>query len=134
LTEEPQDFMDLFWKPEVERLMKALRDAGCTNCSEWPDFLKVAEQKLPFKSTFLQLHGAVAEGIGLGSHYPELTERLLSYTANSGNWSRAYTAGLDIPASAPKPKPIRERQMDAASMVRPYIEKARPDLLAKLGL
>lgn len=40
---EPQDFMDLFFKTEVERIMKIMRDAGIIKYSEFLDFHLVAK-------------------------------------------------------------------------------------------
>lgn len=134
LPQEPQDFFDMFFKPEVERLMKVMRDAGITKCSEWLDFPKVAKQRMRCADIFSRLQSTAPEGIGLGSSYPDLTERLLSHAEDSETWSRFRAHGLDIPASPPKQKSIPERQAEATSMIRPYVEKVRPDLLAKLGL
>jgi hypothetical protein len=133
-SEEPEDFVDLFFKPEAERLMTILRSHGLTNYSEWLDFPKAAKQKMPIKDIFPTLQATAWEGVGLGSRYPELTERLLLHTEDIEVWHDAHAHGLDIPASPPTPKTIRERQTEAIAMIKPYIEKARPDLLMKLGL
>lgn len=134
LPSEPKDFMDLFLKPEAERLMQVMRNHGLTQYAEWADFTKVAKQKMRIKDIFSQLQFTVAEGVGLGSQYPQLTERLLLHTEDADAWRDARAHGLDIPASPPRPKPISERQADAKAMIRPYVQKVRPDLLAKLGL
>lgn len=134
LPSEPKDFMDLFFKPEAERLMKVMRCHGLTQYSEWPDFTKVAKQKMHIKDIFPQLQFTVAEGIGLGSQYPDLTLRLFSHTEDADAWRDARASGLDIPASPPKPKSIQEREAEALATIRPYVERVRPDLLTKLGL
>ncbi len=134
LPGEPKDFLDLFFKPETERLMKVMRSHGLTEYSEWADFSKVAKQKMRIKDIFSQLQMTAAEGVGLGSQYPELTERLLLSTDDGETWRNARAHGLDIPASPPKPKPIPERQAQATAMIRPYVERLLPDLLTKLGL
>src|SRR5215831_17720026 len=38
---EPKNFLDLFFKAEVERLMKIFRDEGRTEYSDWTDFPKI---------------------------------------------------------------------------------------------
>lgn len=134
LSDEPKDFVDLFLKPEVERLMTVMRSHGLTKYSGWSDFTKVGKQKMRIKDIFSTLQMTALEGIGLGSRYPELTERLLLHTEDVEVWRYAHTHGLDIPASPPTPKPIPERQAEAKAMIRPYVEKVRPDLLSKLGL
>src|SRR5207247_681212 len=121
-------------KPEVERLMKVMRAHGLTKCSAWSDFPAVAKQKMRSADMFSNLQVAAWEGIGLGSRYPELTEKLFSHAQDVEVWREARAAGLDIPATPPKLKPLRERQAEARAMIRPYIEKVRPDLLPKLGL
>jgi len=134
LPGEPKDFMDLFFKPEAERLMKVMCSHGLTKYSDWTDITKVAKQKMRIKDIFSGLQMTAAEGVGLGSQYPELTERLLLDADDADAWRDARTHGLDIPASPPRPRPIHERQTEAKVMIRPYVEKVRPDLLTKLGL
>jgi len=134
LPAEPNDFMDLFFKPEAERLIKVMRARGLNKFSTWSDFPAVAKQKMRRADIFSNLQVAAWEGIGLGSRYPDLTEKLFSHAQDVEVWSRARAAGLDIPATPPRPKPIRERQAEVTAMIRPYIEKVRPDLLTKLGL
>ena len=134
LPTEPNDFMDLFLKPEAERIMKIMHSSGATKYSDWSDFAKVFKQKMPIEGIFKQLQFALVEGVSLGSHCPELTERLLLHTEDTKVWLDARSHGLDIPALPPSPKSIRERQAEAMAMIRPYVEKVRPDLLTKLGL
>ncbi len=134
LGEEPKDFTDLFWKPEAERLMKIMRDQGLTKCCGWSDFPAVAKQKMRLADIFSNLQVAAWEGIGFGSRYPELTQKLFAHAEDVEVWKEARAAGLDIPAAPPRRKAIWEREGEARAMIRPYIEKVRPDLLLNLGL
>jgi hypothetical protein len=122
-SSEPTDMMELFSQPEIERIVP-----------EHGKFTKVAKQKLPLTDSLVRnLALAAAEGIALGSQRPKLTERLLSCRIGEQEWEDARSHGLDIPASPPQMKSIRERQTEAIAIIRPYVEKVRPDLLVKLG-
>ena len=134
LTNEPNDLMELFSVPEVERIMRVLRDHGLTRYTDFADFPKVAMQKIRRDNVFIELQLTVAEAIGVGSHFPELTERLLLGTEDIEAWQDALAHGLDIPASPPKAKSIPQRQAEAIATIRPFIEKIRPDLLKTLAL
>ncbi len=114
--------------------MKVMCANGLTKCSVWSDFPDVAKQKMRRVDIFSNLQVGAWEGIGLGSRYPELTERLFACVEDFEVWRKFRAAGLDIPATPPRPKPIGEREAEVTAMIRPYIEKVRPDLLTKLGL
>jgi hypothetical protein len=128
LPAEPESVFDLFVKPETERVMKVLYNAGIARFTEFGDFPKVARCKLPLKKVFPQLQFAAAYGIAFGSHYPEMAERLLSYVENDEEWKKFYAAGLNIPPTPPLKPNIRDRQAQAFAVVRAYVQEVRPEL------
>ena len=134
LKEEPQDFIDFFFKQEATRIIDILREAGLTKASGWSDFSKVSKQKLRAKDVFSQLMFAVPWGIGLGSRFPELAKKLLTNEIDPSEWNYWRSHGLDIPSIPPKPKTIEQRQQKALSLITPYVERTRPDLMISLGL
>lgn len=134
LEREPDDFMDLYFKPEATRLIRVMRDAGLTTFSDWTDFPKLAKQKMRVVDVFSQLQFTAAEGVGLGSHFPVLTEKLFAHEVDPRLWSKFRSHGLNIPASPPKTKSVREREAEALLLIKPYVMKARPDLLGPLRL
>ncbi|MBA3963224.1 MAG: hypothetical protein H0X40_15175 [Chthoniobacterales bacterium] len=134
LADEPKDVYDLFFESEGTKLMKAMQKGGATQFSDWSDLPKVWRLKLPIKLYFEHLCMTALEGIQLGSQYPEMTERLFSYRRDPAEWSAAYQFGLDIGPSAPETVPLPERQSEAKALIRPYVERVHPNLLADLGL
>ena len=130
LAEPPNNFHCLFFKPEATRIIQVLQRAGRTTCSDWSDLAKVAKQKLPVEDVLSPLSFAAAQGIGLGSRFPDLTEQLLTHQPDPEAWREARSYGLDIPASPPERKSIEQRQAEA----RLYISATHPELLSALGL
>jgi hypothetical protein len=132
--QEPRDFMEFYFKPEATRLIRGLRDAGLTSCSDWGDLPKLAKHKLKASDMWSTLQFTAAEGIALGYSQPDLAKRLFTYEADPQAWQEARSHGLDIPASPQKGKSIQQRQTEAKALIRPYVAKARPDLLNTLEL
>jgi hypothetical protein len=134
LPEKPSTSAALYFAPEATRLIGILRDAGLTDAQDWLDMHKVASHRIPLSRNFENLQMAVAQGIGFGSRYPELTSQLLTDEIDAEKYHRLRAAGLDVPAAPPAAKTMQQRQEQVLSMIRPYIEQAWPDLVAALGL
>jgi hypothetical protein len=134
LGHEPKDFMELYFIPEAKRFMQVFRDAGLTAYFEWIDFPKLAKHKMRPADIWSQLQFTAAEGVAFGYSHSELAEKLFMYEDDPQGWQDARSHGLDIPASPPKARSIHQRQAEALALIRPYVAKARPDLLETLGL
>jgi hypothetical protein len=134
LPDEPENFNDLFFTPE---LMVQARNFGLTQFSELPKYpdicRKVFTLKMPGQVAFEHSTVTFLEGIQLGSQYPELTEKLFSYKHDTEKWRFAYEHGVEVGPSPPETIPLKERQVEVMTFIKPFIEKARPDLLSKLG-
>lgn len=134
ITNEPSDFLELFFKPEVERLMRVMREGGRTRYSQWSDFPKVARKKMRADDMLFNLTKTLRRGVALGGHYPELAERISARSPDPELWKRARAGSSGIPASPPEPKPLPRRQEEAIARIRPFLEEVRPELLTRLGL
>ena len=134
LDHAPKDFIELYFIPEATRLIRVLRDAGLTTYSDWLDFPKLAKHKMRASDIWSQLQFTAAEGIAFGYSQRELAERLFTYEDDPEAWRDARCHGLDIPASPPKAKSIHQREAEAKALIKPYVSKARPDLLSALEL
>jgi hypothetical protein len=134
LDAPPSDFAELYFAPEATRLIGVRRNAGLTDASDWLDMHKVANQKLRVADIFTQLQMAPSHGIGFGSRYPDLTAQLLTTDIDPAEYQRFRAAGLAVPPTPPKNKTMNERQEMALTLIRPYVQHARPDLVAALGL
>ena len=135
LPDDPKNFYELFFKPE---LMKKAHDFGLTQFSELLNLPKLSRKvfmvKIPIKAAFEHSYDTALEGIQFGSQRPDLAEKLFSYQHDTEKWHFAHEAGLEIGASPPETIPLRERQAEVRKLIRPYVEKIRPDLLTKLEL
>jgi hypothetical protein len=134
VPKEPRDFFDLFFKPELTRLMAVLRDAGKAGCSEWSEFSRVADKKIPRQETLTLFRDSVWKGIGFGYRYPEVTEVLFSRPPSAETWNVVREGLPDLPTTPPPPPDVAERQAEAKALLGPYLERLRPDLLVNLGL
>jgi hypothetical protein len=131
---EPKSFYELFYEPEHARLMKQYHNANPTKYSDSDDFTKVYKRKMPVNAAMTNLQFAAAEGIGFGYTYPDLTEKLLSYVHDPSEWNSAYKYGLDIGPKPPEMVPLSTLVSNARTLITPFVEKVRPDLIEKLGL
>ena len=131
----PHDLYDLFFKPEVESLMQHLCQAGRTKCSTWSAFSRVAKKKLLVSHASSGLETSAWKGIALGSQDRLLAEKLLASVPEPETWAQLRgTRRSDWPGSPPPPKPIAELESQTLALIRPYVERYRFDLLARLGL
>jgi len=101
------------------------------------EFLKKHLKMLP-QQAFKNLHGAVSVGIGFGSAFAELTERLWKAVyerpIDRNEWQKWRNAGLDIGDELPEPLPLAKRQEQLLSLVELFVSKARPELLPQFRM
>lgn len=134
LDGKPTNFNAVYFAPEATQLIGILRRAGLTDASDWREMHKVASQAMRVADISTQLQIAPPQGVGFGSCYPELTSDLLTSEIDGAKYQELRTAGLAVPPTPPKAKIMPQRQEMALSMIRPYVQHARPDLLVALGL
>jgi hypothetical protein len=134
---KPNDFVEVYFAPEATQLIGAMRDGGLTEARDWLDMHMVASQPIPVSEIFSQLELAPAQGIGFGSRYPDITLELLTSKiseADYAEYQKLRAAGMTGSSVLPQRRPLEQQQEMALSMIRPYVEQARPDLIAALGL
>ena len=89
--------------------------------------------KMPLEQGFKNLHVAVTTGIGLGSAFPGLAERLweVGYERSVDSDARARwrRAGLDVGHEPPDPVTLAKRQEQLLLLVQSFASRERPELL-----
>ncbi len=128
------DFAAVYFAPEATQLIGVLRRAGLTEARDWLDMHEVASQAIRVADIFTQLQIAPPQGIGFGSRYPDLTSDLLTSEIDEAKYRKLRAAGLAVPSAPPQAKTMQQWEEMALSMIRPYVQHARPDLVAALGL
>jgi hypothetical protein len=130
LQHEPRDAFDLYFEPEAMRLIRLMG----ANAAGSSDLANYVNQRTGLSYVLPLLRITVAEGIVLGSQYPQLTEILLSRRIDPVAWRRWHTAGFDIPTFPPEAKTVRRRQTQTFFLIKPYVSALRPDLMETLKL
>ena len=133
---EPESFIHLAMFAEETRIKANWQASGITESQ-----IRILEDsfKIPVVETALvNLNGAVSVGIGLGSAFPELTEKLWKNEhkrpVSRERWHSAKASGIvteDEPTDAVS---LPERQEELVKQVEQFISIARPDLLPTLQI
>ena len=137
-ADEPAGFIDLFARTEITFMMDRMRQAGLTKLSDWLDSPQLVNHKIDLTNVFQRLQIVAVEGIGLGSQYAEIAERLWkkSYQdpAESELFRRFGLPGADMPQNPLRTVSFENRKREVLSLVKSYVSEARPDLLGPLEL
>ena len=98
--------------------------------------MKVFDEKVPLEQAEPLIKSFHAEGIGFGSVFPELTEKLYRNTfekVNRDSWIEARKYGLAIPEE-PTIIGLKEQEEIVLQMVAAYASEYYPELLDSLDL
>lgn len=97
--------------------------------------LEALNENISLESVLDSLRRFGEEGIGFGSQFPELTERMYRSHENidMDEWSDARKHGLDIP-ERPDIVSLEEREQSALQILAAYASEFYPELLEPLGL
>jgi hypothetical protein len=129
---EPKNFLQLAMFHEESRIRTNWYESGITE-AQMEYFTK--HEKLTLEQAFKNLHIAVSAGIGLGSAFPELTEKLwkVEYERpiDRDEWHKWRKAGLDIGNELTEPLPLAKRQEQLLLLVELFVSKSRPELLSQ---
>ena len=79
LKKEPVNFYELFFESEANRVMKKMKGGNPRDFSIYAALPKAFKKKLPVEFAMINMQMIAAEAVGLGSHYPELVEKLSSF-------------------------------------------------------
>jgi hypothetical protein len=146
-TQEPETFFQLGMLPEESRIKTNWRKSGTDGVSI--DFLQ-KRHRLPLAQACKNLYVSVSAGIGFGSAFPELTERMWKveheYPMSREGWEKRRSDGAyrmeemfgrltaeqvkDFQtAEPPESVTLAKRQGQLLSQVESFISGARPELL-----
>ena len=132
---EPKDFLQLAMWYEDSRIKGNWHEEGINEVQM--EYL-TKHQKVPLEQAFKNLHVAVSTGIGFGSAFPGLTEKLwkVAYERpiDLDEWQKWKRAGLDLGDELPEPFPLEKRQEQILSQVELFVSKSRPELLSQFRI
>lgn len=128
------NFFEMGWFAEEDRINVNWRDSGIAEADM--EHLK-KHHEVPLEQALNNLHVAVSTGIGLGSAFPELTERLWKVEHESpmdrDKWEKARSAGLSLPDEPEEPVTLARRQQQLLAQVELFVSRARPELLREFS-
>jgi hypothetical protein len=128
---EPDSFLDFIYSTELAKLGLSLTD--------FPDMKTMKKklgEKFPLKGMIdrvIKMQGL--EGIGFGSSFPDLTEKMvrnLYEHFDMNKWSEARAHGLNIPEK-PRKISFEEREEEVLTEVANYTREYFPELVEPLG-
>jgi hypothetical protein len=129
---ETENFLGLAMFAEEARITANWRESGITE--KQIDHLS-QRLKMTLEQAFKNLSGAVSTGIGFGSAFPELTERLwkAGYERElmPDEWREYQRIGVVSGDDIPEPLPLIKRQGQLLSLVELFVSKTRPELLSE---
>jgi len=134
---EPNTFYDFIFCREIERVVglnlnKIFEEYIHRN----KEIIKLLDHKLSLDKAWdgIQVYGGA--GIGFGSLFPELTERMYknaSENIDMDEWSQVRKMGVDIP-EMPDIVTLEEREESVLGLVAVYVAEFWPELLDPLDL
>jgi hypothetical protein len=129
---EPDTFFEFILLRELEWRTKGVPDSLKDYLREKPK----AQNKISLQEAYYDIQGFGLEGIGFGSSFPELTERMYKSAyegIDTDLWSEARAHGLAIP-ERPTIVSFEEREETVLQMVAAYVAEYYPELLESLDL
>ncbi|HEX74043.1 MAG TPA: hypothetical protein G4N93_02720 [Dehalococcoidia bacterium] len=98
--------------------------------------MKIADEKVPLEKAEPSIKWFGLEGIGFGSSFPELTEKMYKNSYEDIDmdvWAKHRAHGLVIPEE-PTPISLEEQEKIVLQIVAAYASKCYPELLDALDL
>ena len=127
---EPDSFFNFIMSTELEKVGLSLTG------SEFKTLKKTFDDKFPLKGSEPLIKLIGEEGIGFGSCFPDLTEKIWRHAYESvdmDSWSEARAYGLTLSEKPPKMS-FEEREQTVLDMVAIYAAVYYPELLDPLDL
>lgn len=136
--EEPRALPVLFLATEYRKAGILIPLAGLGQITETntKQIRKVAAAKMPLQQVEPRIKEAMLEGLGFGTSFPELTEKMYreaNEAIDEEQWSQARQHGLHI-SETPTIITLEEQEEIQLSMVAAYAQAYHPDLVDALGL
>jgi len=127
---EPSSFLDIFYLLELKKVGLSLADTNLKTIR------KASEEKYSLKQAepYIKMFGL--EGIGFGSSFPELTEKMYRKgheNINMDVWAEMREHGADFPEK-PTIITLEEQEKLVLEMVAAYTSEYYPELLDPLDL
>ena len=128
---EPDSFLEFIYSTELAELGLSL-----TSFPNMKAMKKKLDEKFPLKGMIdrvIKMHGL--EGIGFGSSFPDLTEKMvrnLYERTDMDVWAEARAYGLNIPEK-PARISFEEREEEVLTEVANYTRQYFPKLVKPLG-
>jgi len=138
---EPETFSDfLYWKMFESAIGQSITDCAEAYLHGNKKILKMidkkANEKVPLPEADYPLSIFGYEGVGFGSSFPELTEKMYRNATENidmDKWSKARAYGLAIPEK-PDIVSLEEREEALLQIVAAYTAEFYPELLDPLDL
>lgn len=134
-AQDADSFIGLAMYAEENRIKAGWQQSGATEAQiEYT----VKTLKMKPEQAYKNLWGAVSSGIGFGSAFPELTERLwkAAYEQEipSAKWEDMRRLGVVSGKEIPGPYTLARREQELLSLVELYVSTSRPELLPDFKL
>jgi len=129
-NKEPRTFLDLALLPEERRFETVWRTPNIGRMQL--DFIK-AHYKIPVETAHIAIGSAAAKGIGLGSEYPQVVEKLWAVEHENPPTDAESEIWQQIGLS-PSKISLRARQAEVFAMVEGFASANFPELLPQLRL
>jgi hypothetical protein len=130
-ADDAKSFIGLAMFAEENRIKANWRQSGTTD--KQIEYLS-KRLKMTAEQAYKNLCGAVSTGIGFGSAFPELTEKLwkaaYERTFTRDEWENYRRFGVVSGDQIPEPFPLAKRQEELHSLVELFVSTSRPELLS----
>ncbi len=137
LSRDPTTFYNFIFYREFERVVGLSLDGVFEEYTRGnKKVVKVFDQKVSLETAWPKIHSFGAGGIGFGSLFPELTERMYRNACENidmDEWTKARKYGVDIPEK-PDIVTLEEREESILGIVAAYTAEFYPELLDPLDL
>ena len=133
---EPDTFYDFILTRELKEAGIGIEESFEAYQRGDKSMMKAADEKVPLKDAEPLIKSFQLEGIGFGSAFPELTEKLYRNTfekIDRDSWIEARKYGLAVPEE-PTIISLEEQEEIVLQMVAGYASEYYPELLDPLDL
>ena len=128
LGKEPSSFFGLVWNTEMARL-------GYDTGLDFTTLRRVVDQRMGRKDSWLVIERIGLEGIGFGSAFPEMTEKIYRKAHEQSESLDLMEAWARGASSTKQPRiPLEEQEQRVLSTVAAYARAHYSNLVEPLGL
>lgn len=122
---EPESFIILFFTTELAKVNLKFESS--------PQLTKVLNEKMPVSEAESMVKMWGTEGIGFGSRYPDITDKMLKYQYDTDNSDLRFEMILHSSSVLPKSAMTSaEMENEIINQLRTYVTEYFPDLMKEL--